>query len=60
MKTISRKFHIVAGKYPNLVRTKKKNFSKVRTMIRIKKILPKKASTNLGSTKIIFIDRCSF
>ena len=46
-------------KYPNLVRTKKQLFSRVRTIISIKEIITKKSITKLGYTKIIFIDRCA-
>ena len=43
-------------KYPNLVRTKKSLFLRVRTIIRIKNVITKKMRTKLGSTKIIFVD----
>ena len=42
MKTISRKFHIVAGKYPNLVRTKKKNFQRYAPQLGSKKYYRRK------------------
>ena len=51
---------VIYHKYPNLVFTKKKLFSRVRTIIRTKKIIPKKkVRTKLESTNFIlfFFDR---
>ena len=46
---------VIYHKYPNLVFTKKKLFSRVRTIIRTKKIIPKKkVRTKLESTIFFF------
>ena len=46
---------VIYHKYPNLVFTKKKLFSRVRTIIRTKKIIPKKkVRTKLESTNFFF------
>ena len=46
-------------KYPNLVRTKSNYFQACAPLLGSKQLLPKKVRTKLGSTEIIFIDRCA-
>ena len=42
-----------------LVRTKNNYFQGCAPLLGSKQLLPKKVSTKLGSTEIIFIDRCA-
>ena len=52
--------YVIYRKYPDLVRTKN-NYSEGCAQIELgsKTLLPKKVLTKLGSTEIIFIDRCA-